>query len=239
MPFSGSPVCTVTTASNVIITLPCTVLTYTQTDEQKINNPGAAIQYVVINSVCATSSNCDTLTDSFKVTIKDLRNCLISGSKQTLTDSNYLGLKMNNLDNSKTLQFQRSSTNTWTDLEPRPFESYVLTSIDNQVTGKIAKYVFTMKSNQELPTTSNFYLVLPDEIDMQGDQVGCTTTLDGQAVSCETDKTNKRFKIVLTKLFTDNTINSNTFRTTSTTLLITIQFILNPYSLKPSNPILI
>ncbi len=69
---------------------------------------------------------------------------------------------------------------------------------DNTVTGKSTKYVFTVNTNQELPTTSNFYVVLPSEIVMT-DQVGCVSTLNSNSVTCEIEKEKNRVKVVLAK----------------------------------------
>lgn len=50
-------------------------------------------------SICSTSSNCDTLTSDFKVTIKNIRNYKVSGTKTTFSfnELNFLGFSMTNL----------------------------------------------------------------------------------------------------------------------------------------------
>lgn len=69
------------------------------------------------------------------------------------------------------------------------------------------------------------------------DNVGCVSTLNSQSVLCEVEKSSNRVKIVMAKPFADNVVNSNTFVDTATSLLITINNVHNPYSMKPSNPI--
>lgn len=46
-------------------------------------------------------------------------------------------------------------------------------------------------------------------------------------------------KIVLARQFSDNLVTSDTFRTTSTALMITVDNIHNPYSMKPSTPVMV
>lgn len=60
----------------------------------------------------------------------------------------------------------------------------------------MTKYVFTVNTNQELPTTSNFYIELPSEIVMS-DQVGCVSTLNSDSVTCQIEKEKNRIKVVL------------------------------------------
>ena len=143
MPTSGAPVCTITISADFTVT--CTVTLYTQTTAQVQNEPCQSIKEVQFSSICATAANCNSMTSTLNLKLSSIRNYLDTSSL-TLTTTNYFGARINNLDNSQSLHYQVSATNSYTALSASPFHSFTASS-NSLVTGNLATYTFTLNPN--------------------------------------------------------------------------------------------
>lgn len=153
----------------------------------------------------------------------------------TPSDSDYFGVRVNNLANTESLQFMKSTKNTYNKIILSSFHAFSVANT-NKVTGKLDTYTFTLNPNQEFPQTGYIYLTLATE-NLMGSNPACSVTIDSKQAVCEVDKPNKRVKVNFDKLIGDGTITQTVFTTTSKVIQIVVNNVKNPYSTKQSSQI--